>query len=337
MRFRRDQIAVLAFTLLTVVACDSAPIVMAADELSSPLILETEIPLDRVAGRIDHMAVDLERHRLLVAELGNDTVDVIDLDTLRPVNRITGLHEPQGVGVSAGLLVVANGGDGTVALYRNDDLSPLGSIALGEDADDVHVDQRTGRIFVGFGEGAVAIVDPATRAKIGEIKVAAHPEGFQFAAGGDQGYINVPGAHQIAVISDGRQVASWSLPRSQANFPLALDAAGATAAVVFRNPPRLALYDTKTGAARVKETCGDADDVFFDDRRSRVYVSCGSGAVDVFNKAQLSRLAEITTKQGARTSLFVPELDRLFVAARSGWFSDAKILVYRPEDGASRK
>ena len=43
-------------------------------------------------------------------------------------------------------------------------------------------------------------------------------------------------------------------------------------------------------------------------------------------------LAHIPTHSGARTSLYVPELDLLFVAARAGLLgSDAALLVFRPE------
>lgn len=41
---------------------------------SAVLTVETKIPLGAVKGRIDHLAVDLARKRLLVAELCNDTV-----------------------------------------------------------------------------------------------------------------------------------------------------------------------------------------------------------------------------------------------------------------------
>jgi hypothetical protein len=44
-----------------------------------PLQLEAKIPLGDVRGRIDHMAIDLARQRLFVAELGNDSVSVVDL------------------------------------------------------------------------------------------------------------------------------------------------------------------------------------------------------------------------------------------------------------------
>src|SRR5215208_4739525 len=73
---------------------------------------------------------------------------------------------------------------------------------------------------------------------------------------------------------------------------------------------------TETAAA---ETCGDSDDVFLDEKRNRIYVSCGEGFVDVFEVADAGfrRTDHIATVPGARTSLFVPELDRLFLAVRA--------------------
>src|SRR5215467_9947370 len=106
-----------------------------------PLVLETTIPLKDVSGRIDHMAVDLERRRLAVAELGNNTVDVIDLSSGRAIHRISGLHEPQGLAFvpSSGVLAVASAGDGSVNFFHASDFSPAGSINLGDDADNVRV------------------------------------------------------------------------------------------------------------------------------------------------------------------------------------------------------
>jgi hypothetical protein len=61
--------------------------------------------------------------------------------------------------------------------------------------------------------------------------------------------------------------------------------------------------------------CGDSDDVFVDAKRKRLYVGCGAGYVEVIDaSASYKRLARISTATGARTSLFVPELDRLFLA-----------------------
>src|ERR1700739_29297 len=82
----------------------------------APLILDRTIPLPNVSGRINHMAVDLKRGRLFVAELGNDTVDVVELASGHVIHRIGDLREPQGVGYSpvSDIIAVANAGDGSV-------------------------------------------------------------------------------------------------------------------------------------------------------------------------------------------------------------------------------
>src|SRR4051794_32112670 len=92
----------------------------------APLVLEATIPLPDTGGRIDHLAVDLRRGRLFVAELGNGTVDVVDLTARRVAHRLQGLKEPQGIGYSpaADMIAVANAGDGSVRLFRGEDLAP---------------------------------------------------------------------------------------------------------------------------------------------------------------------------------------------------------------------
>src|SRR5829696_3533646 len=79
-------------------------------------------------------------------------------------------------------------------------------------------------------------------------------------------------------------------------------------------------------------TNGDSDDVFLDEKRSRIYVSCGDGFVDVLEVADAGfrRTDHIATLPGARTSLFVPELDRLFLAVRASQGEPAAIWVYAP-------
>lgn len=311
-----------------------------AAEPEAPLVLEHAIPLTGVSGRIDHMAVDLGRKRLFVAELGNGSVDVLDLSTGRALDRIGGLRAPQGIGYApaADVIAVASAGDGSVRLFRGEDLSPAGKIELGNDADNIRLDPRSGRLFVGYGDGGLAVLDPASRAVASRAKLPAHPEGFQIDPVARRAFVNVPEARQVAVLDldTGRQVANWRVAGLRGNFPMALDAADAVLATVFRSPARLVLLDAGSGAVEATlDTCGDADDVFFDPRRHRIYVSCGAGAIDVMQReaAGYRRLSRIGTAPGARTSLFVPELDRLFVAARAGGLgpgSEAAILVFQP-------
>jgi hypothetical protein len=335
-RKRPSAGAVAALAFATVATWPGAAAVTA--DAAAPLVLEKSVPLADVSGRIDHMAIDLGRRRLFVAELGNDTVDIVDLPSGRVIQRIAGLQEPQGVSFIPGsdLLAVANGGDGSVRFFHAADFSPAGRIDLGADADNVRLDLRTGYLVVGYGAGALAIIDPARESKIAAIPLAVHPEGFQLAPDDSRVFVNLPDVNEVAVVdlASRRQVASWSLGDLHSNFPLAIDGAGTTVAIVFRAPAKLALFEAGSGAiAAAADTCGDADDVFFDGGRHRLYISCGEGAVDVleWGNASLQRVGRIRTSSGARTALFVPDLDRLFVAARADANGgQAKILVFRP-------
>jgi hypothetical protein len=124
------------------------------------------------------------------------------------------------------------------------------------------------------------------------------------------------------------------VPDLKGNFPLAIGESGSRVAVAFRSPATLVLLDPKSGTVTASfPSCSDADDVFFDAERRRIYVSCGEGTVAVFqaDSAGASFLASVRTSPGARTSLFVPELDRLFVAVpASRSRADASVLVFRP-------
>jgi len=312
-----------------------------AAEPATPLVLERTIPLAGVSGRIDHMAIDLARRRLFVAELGNGTVDVIDLTAGTVVHRISGLNKPHGVGYSptTDVLAVASAGDGSVRFFRGGDFSTAGMVELGDDADNIRLEVGTGHLVVGFGGGGLAVLDPASRAVVSRVKLPAHPEGFQLDPATHRAFVNVPDARQIAMVdmAAGKQVASWRVPDLRGNFPMAFDGTGTLIATVFRVPARLVLLDAGSGTTTASlATCGDADDVFFDSRRQRIYVSCGEGAVDVFQREATGyrRLGRTRTGSGARTSLFVPELDRLFVAARAGFVgigSNAAILEFRPQ------
>src|SRR5271154_1963210 len=124
-------------------ACAAAAIVATAAWCDTmPLELESQIPLGQVKGRIDHLAVDVARQRLFVAELGNDTVGVVDLEHHTLLRTLTGLHEPQGLGYEpiTDTLYVANAGDGAVQIFEGADLKPVGRIELGKDADNIRID-----------------------------------------------------------------------------------------------------------------------------------------------------------------------------------------------------
>jgi DNA-binding beta-propeller fold protein YncE len=273
----------------------------------------------------------------LIAELGNDSVSVVDLKENKAIHRIAGLAEPQGVGYAptTDIVYVANARDGSVRLFRGSDYAPAGRIKLGSDADNIRLDVATNRLLIGYGDGALAAIDVAQARKVTDIRLPAHPESFQIGHDRKWIFVNVPTAHAIMVFdaADGKEKSKWPLPEG-GNFPMAIDPSNGRVLVVSRNPPKLKAFAEEDGTLIASEdTCGDSDDVFVDPKRPRVYVSCGAGFIDVFDirGATYDRVARIKTVAGARTSLLVPELDVFLLAVRATITEEAAIWVYKPQ------
>src|SRR5262245_2885930 len=126
------------------------------------------------------------------------------------------------------------------------------------------------------------------------------------------------------------------MEKFQANFPMALDESGRRLFVGCRRPPRLVVFDTQTGKAAADfEISGDTDDLFFDPKRNRVYVSCGEGFIDTLqflagNTAE--RLPRLQTRPGARTSFFSPELGAFCLALPQRGANPAEIRIFQVTD-----
>jgi YVTN family beta-propeller protein len=307
-------------------------IALAHGQANAPLRLDKSILLPGVKGRIDHMAFDLENKRLFVAALGNDTVEVIDIGSGKVAGTISGLAEPQGLlyQPEKQQLWVANGRDGSVRIFDGRTFRLLRSISLGDDADNIRHDDAAHRILVGYGSGGVAAFDFDGN-KVADAKVDAHPESFQLEKNSSRMFVNLPHARKVDVIDRVKSavVASWKTGDAQSNFPMALDEGDDRLFIVCRTPAVLLVMDTHTGAIVAKlPTVGDSDDVSYDQRRRRVYVTGGEGAIAVYqqiDRDRYSKIAQVATASGSRTSLLVPELNRLFVAVRQQGESPAAI------------
>src|SRR4051794_2181622 len=106
-----------------------SPFMAKAQTATTSLQLEAKIPLGPVSGRIDHLAIDLRWQWLSVAELGNDSVGVIDVANRKLISTMRGFQELQGIAYepSTDTLYITNAGDGSVRLMRADDFTLLGS------------------------------------------------------------------------------------------------------------------------------------------------------------------------------------------------------------------
>jgi DNA-binding beta-propeller fold protein YncE len=323
---------------LPIALCALGWAVLGSTAERAALVLEAKIPLGDVKGRIDHLAIDVAHRRLFIAELGNNTIGVVDIDGRKIVRRLEGFDEPQGVAYvpETETLYVANGGNGVLSALRGVQLEFAGKLALDEDADNIRIDRDRGHIYVGAGSGNLTIIDAAAFKKVGEIDLKGHPESFQL-DDGSRIYVNVPDAKEVAVVDRNtkKQIASWPTAALRSNYPMVLDSSRKRVLVAFRQPATLVSFDAASGMVQGRsEICGDADDVFVDARRGRIYVACGQGVIDVLtnHNDHATLVSRIDTSTGARTALFSPDLDRLFVAARATADEGAAVWVFRPVD-----
>jgi DNA-binding beta-propeller fold protein YncE len=328
-------IAFLVLAMTFLLGARPQPAAPKASSDAAPLRLVQTIPMSGVEGRIDHLAIDLTARRLFVCALGNDTLEVVDLEKGQRVQSVPGFKEPQGIIFmpKTKTVVVASGGDGRLSFLDGPPFKVTKALPLGEDADNVRYDPEQERIYVGYGDGALAIVDAVQRERMGEVPLEAHPESFQRESSG-RIFVNEARRARIAVLDVAKNAvtARWGLDGASANYPMALDEAHHRLFVGTRQPPRLIVLNTETGKVVASlETEADVDDVFHDAVRRRIYVIGGGGSVVVYDQLSPDRYAErarIRTAEGARTGLFSPESGQLFVAVPHRSNPAAEIRVY---------
>src|SRR5258706_8847064 len=212
------------------------------------LELVATIAMPGVKGRIDHFAADVKGRRLFVAALGNDTVEVLDVAANRHEKSVPGFGEPQGLVFlpQSNRLFVANGSANRVDILDAATLSTVKRVERLDDADNVRYDAAGSEIVVGYGKGALRLMDANSADSAGEIRLAGHPESFQLDARGTRAFVNVPTAQHVAVVDRvKRQVtATWPVAGAPADFPNAVHEAGR--GLLLRAPPPggMLVYDT---------------------------------------------------------------------------------------------
>ncbi len=290
------------------------------------LKLDATIALENVQGRIDHMALAPDGTRLAVAALANNTIEIVDLKEGKVVHRISDVGAPTAGAFLDGQLAMAAAHGGKLHFFDRE-YKLIRSVDVGADADPVRVDEHCQ--YVGFGEGAIAVIE---KGRVWyTIPLAAHPEGFQLETKGPRIFVNVPDASHVAVCDrDQRKVvATWKVD-AEDNYPMALDEKNGRVLVGCRKPPRLLALDMADGSVKASvEISGDVDDLFLDPKTRRIYASCGEGFVDVIDADRCERIGRVATSAGARTCLFDAAGERLFVAAPMRNGKAAEIRVYR--------
>jgi hypothetical protein len=279
----------------------------------------------------------VQGQRLFVAALGNNTLEILDLQDGKRLHSITGLHKPTGVAYlpESNRIYVANGNEGTCKVYDGNTFQLLTSIGGLDDADNVRYDAAAQQLFVGYGTGALGIIDVTQNAMIGTITFKGHPEAFQLEKQGHRIFVNVPDAKEVTVVDRSARavIGHWPVQAYRANFPMALDEAHHRLFAGGRQPAKLLVLNTDNGRVMADvDIVGDTDDLFYDAPNQLLYISGGEGFISVVQQIDADRyktLEKIPTAAGTRTSYFTPDLHRFAVAVPERGGQPAEIRVYR--------
>ncbi|MGB8061237.1 MAG: hypothetical protein WCF26_05030 [Candidatus Sulfotelmatobacter sp.] len=248
---------------------------------------------------------------------------------------------PQGVVYSPETNKLFVGSDeGKLYIYDGTTIDLITTMDFGDDVDNLRYDAADKRVYVGYGDektGAIAMVDALTNKRLDqEFELGAHPESFQLGTSGPNIYVNLPELKQIAVINRStRAISRWSLP-FDSNFPMALDEADHRLFVAARIPSQLAVFDTNSGRlVTVLPAVQDADDLYYDSARKRVYIPGGEGYISVFRQVDADHyklLAKIHSAIGARTAGYFGKgrkgFDRFYLAVPARADHGAEVWIY---------
>lgn len=303
----------------------------------SLLKFEKEISLPNVNGRIDHLDVDLQHQIIYVAALDNNTVELVDLQKNTVLQTITGLSEPQGVAYISKHheVFVANGGTGECVFYDSNTFKKIASVKYDDDADDVRYDAEHDLVYVGYGNGGIGIINAASHQKLSSISLPSHPESFQLDTRQQRLWVNLPGSGMVGVvdIKSRKLIKQWKRLLPRANFPMAYDSIQHRIMIGYRVPATLKVLDSNTGEELFSSgMVGDVDDFYWDDKAKLLLISGGAGSINIFKQIsskQYKEAANIATRHGARTSLWIPQLRLFILAARAAGGKPASLLIYK--------
>ncbi len=289
---------------------------------AAELELVQTIPLKGKPGNLDHLALDSKRDRLLVANKANNTLDVVDLKAGALFKQVPNQTGIQGIAYAADLdrIFVGLGTNGLCNVLDGESYKAVKTIKFADDCDNVRYNPKTHLTYVAHAEKSLGVINAKTNALKADIKLPASAESFQIEEKRPRICLVTPSPCQIVVIDTEKNEIAATYPVKLASeaHPIALDEANHRVYIGCRKEPLLVVMDTETGKEISSVPLAEnVDDVFFDASRKRLYASCGEGVIVVLKQVDADRLElveKIATAKGAKTSFFVPETGKLYLA-----------------------
>lgn len=322
---------------------------------NEPLVLIGRTNLDaHYDGDVDHLYADIPVNKLFMAAEDHGTVEVFNLATGKHLKTLTGFSTPHAFFRVPGthrLIVTQDGEEGSVVMDdRNYSVS--NHVKLEPGADTEYYDPSSGHLFIVTGGGDVKLkhcwlneLDPRTGKLLRRHEFDSdHVEALAAEQHGNRIFINIADENTVDVLDKSTLgvIARWKIEGASLNLNLALDEVDHRLFVVTRKPTELFVLNTDNGRTVASmDAPAVVDGLTFDAARKRLYVPGAVGEIGVYQELDpdhYRELARVPSALGAKSELFVPRLNELFVGV-SPQYSKQHIpamLRYRAEPPVER-
>jgi DNA-binding beta-propeller fold protein YncE len=273
-----------------------------------------------------------------------------DLKTGKVLHTIPSFGNPHSILYRAdrNRLFVTDGGIGSLRIFDATTYREIKSIKLELDADGIGCDDKSGYLYVSNGGDAagkeysfISIIDTVREEKVGDIRIGAPVlEAMLIDHAKNRLYINLPESSSIAVVDLQKRtvIATWPLTKGKKNMAFAFDPEHHLLYVGCRDTDvrgSIVIVNTQTGKELARLPIGGwVDSMFYDPETNRIYASSGVGEVFTYERqpdGTYKALEPVDTAVMAKTSLYSPDLHRLFVSVPHLGGTVAKVLVFRPQ------
>lgn len=298
-----------------------------------------------VKGHFDHLAIDLEGHRLFTTPEDYKAVIVVDYLTGKIVKTISGIGTSHAVLYRGDLkrIYVTDGEPGSVKIFDGNTYELTKVIPLLAHTDSISYDPETKELYVITGGkqaqqevSEIVIIDTTSEKAVGRIPIEGEAlEAMVMEFGSPRLYVNNTAKNRIDVVDRKTRalVTSWPITLARKNTSIALDEANHRLFVGCRSGS-MVVFDTTTG----KEVTSlpmttDVDDMIFDPETRRIYASCGDGGgvIEIYRENDpdhVVSLAQVASGPVGKTSLLSTALHRYFVSVPQHGLTSAAVLVY---------
>lgn len=289
-------------------------------------------PLSGYTGDFDHFLVDTKDGRLFLAGEDHGSLEVFGLKSGRHLASLPGFDAPHSfiyLPETGELVVFAN--QKSRALNAKT-LKVTRRLDIGAGADSMAYDAPRKRAYVVTGgkdvdmkTTALVEIDPYTGKSYGQTDFNSdHTEALAVETAGDRIFINETANNTLDVIDKTTHAikTAWKIAEAEQNAPLAYDEKTHRLFVVTRKPGKLLVINADTGATVAAfDAPSRVDQAIWDPANRRVYVCGGDGRLMVVEQdsGDAYRVADmITTPVASKTGIFVPSLNRIYLAASPG-------------------